>query len=90
MATRKVWIIEELEVDGKLAHRQSVQSYTEDETTGEWEWDKPTDRLTIEQQEEWDRVMKLLKNIKGEDLRHLACAQGLMDHCFNHVEKKKK
>lgn len=89
MGTRRVWIIEELEVDGSIAHRQRVQSYTEDEVTGDWSWDKPTDRLTPEQQVEWDRIMTALSNVEGEDLRHVVCAQGLMDFCFDLVEKKK-
>lgn len=88
MATRRVWIIEELEVDGNIAHRQSVQAYTDVEETGDWHWDCPEERLAPEQKAEWDRIMDLLSNVGGEDFRHVVCAQGLMDFCFEKTETK--
>ena len=39
--------------------------------------------MTVEQVAEWNRVMNLLSNVNGEDLRHVVCAVGLLDHCLN-------
>jgi len=38
---RKVWVIEEIEVDGQINHRQTETSYDlkEDES---WSWNSPT------------------------------------------------
>lgn len=82
MAVRKVWVVEELEVDGKIAHRETVTSYTENKD-GSWSWDIPTDRLSAPGKKEWERLMNLLKDVKGEDLRHLVCGAGLMTHCLD-------
>lgn len=86
MATRRLWVVEEREVDGQIAHRQSAQTYTENED-GSWHWDRPDERLTNDQKAEWDRVMALLANVNGEDLRHIVCATGLMDHCHGGAEQ---
>jgi hypothetical protein len=82
MATRKVWVIEEVEVDGKICHRQIDSSYELNED-GTWCWNHPVDRFSSEDAAEWDRVMSALKNVNGEDLRHLVCGVGLMTHCLN-------
>lgn len=82
MATRKVWVIEEVEVDGNICHRQSDSSY-ELNNDGKWSWNAPSDRLTPEQVVEWNRVLDLLKNVNGEDLRHVVCGVGLMTHCLD-------
>ena len=79
MITRRVWVIEELEVDGKIAQRQSVQTYHDDGQ--DWMWDRPDERLNETQKAEWDRVMSALSNVNGEDFRHVVCASGLFDHC---------
>jgi hypothetical protein len=79
MSTKKVWVIEEVETEGAIAHRQSVASFSEDEN--DWSWECPTDRLSTEGQVEWDRVMAVLSDVNGEDFRHLLCGVGLMDHC---------
>jgi hypothetical protein len=83
MATRTIWVIEEREVDGQIANRESNCTYTESEN-GSWSWDCPTARLSsAEALAEWNRVMGLLSNVNGEDLRHIVCGVGLMDHCLN-------
>lgn len=82
MATRKVWVVEEIEVDGSIAHRETVSSYNENKD-GSWAWNVPEDRLTLEAKKEWNRVMNLLKDVKGEDLRHVVCGVGLMTHCLD-------
>jgi hypothetical protein len=82
MATRKVWVIEEVESDGALCHRQSDSSYEIDQD-GKWSWNAPADRLSTEATAEWNRVMDLLKNVNGEDLRHVVCGVGLMSHCLD-------
>lgn len=53
MATRKVWIVEEIETDGKIAHRQSIQTYTESED-GKWGWNIPSERMTANGINEWE------------------------------------
>ena len=82
MANRKVWVIEEIESDGAICHRQSDSSY-EINQDGSWSWNAPLDRLGEEEAVEWNRVMDLLKNVNGEDLRHVVSAVGLMTHCLN-------
>jgi hypothetical protein len=42
---------------------------------------RPDDRLSPAQQKEWDRVLDVLSNVGGEDLRHVVCFAGLLDHC---------
>lgn len=82
MGIRKVWVIEEVESEGSICHRQSDSSYTLGED-GKWTWNAPEDRLTPEALVEWNRVMDLLKNVNGEDLRHVVCGVGLMTHCLD-------
>jgi hypothetical protein len=38
--------------------------------------------MTDEAKAEWTRVMNVLKDVKGEDLRHLVSAVSLMTHCL--------
>lgn len=79
MEIRKVWIVEEVLIEGKIAQRQSLATYQEE---GEdWQWICP-DVLDQKQQEEWNRIMNLLSNVNGEDLRHITCGVGLRDHCL--------
>jgi hypothetical protein len=83
MATRKLWVIEEVGLeDGGVAHRQSEAVFI-DNTDESWAWVCPSDRLDAAGQAEWTRVLNALKNVDGEDMRHLVCGIGLMDHC-NH------
>jgi hypothetical protein len=77
--SKKVWVIEEVETNGAIAHRQSIASFSE--TQDDWSWDCPTERLDAEGIAEWERVMSILSNVNGEDFRHLVCGVGLMDHC---------
>lgn len=87
MATRKIWLIEEIDLDGgEIGHRQSLATYTEDESDGSWMWDAPEGRLTEQEMTEWQRVMALLSDVNGEDLRHVICAVGLMDHCHDSAD----
>jgi hypothetical protein len=79
---RRIWVVEEVVEDGKLAQRQTMQSYVVDEATGHWAWVRPDDRLSEDAIKEWDRVMKSLKNLAGKDLRSIVCAAGLMDYCL--------
>jgi hypothetical protein len=78
---RKVWVIEEIESDGQINHRQTETSYDLKEGDS-WSWSVP-DSLNDDQKSEWSRVLNLLKNVNGEDLRHVVCAAGLMTHCYN-------
>lgn len=82
METRKVWVIEEVEIEGKIGHRQSDSSYSL-VNDGKWSWNVPEDRMTPEGVAEWNRVMGILKNVNGEDLRHVVCGVGLMTHCLD-------
>lgn len=81
VTNKKVWVVEELEVNGVIAHRQTESSYTE-KADGSWSWNVPEDRLTDEGKAEWTRVMNVLKDVKGEDFRHLVSAVSLMTHCL--------
>ena len=81
METRKVWVIEEVKVDGAIAHRKTESSYTE-ESDGTWFWNIPEDRFTSECQDEWKRIMDTLKDVNGEDMRHLVSAVSFMTHCL--------
>lgn len=82
MATYNLWLVEEMDADndGVLEQRQSVSSITVNEDNT-WHWNCPSDRLTEDGVTEWNRVMNILKSVNGEDLRHIVCATGLMDHC---------
>lgn len=82
MSQRKFWTVEEVELeDGSIAHRQTEISLTVEGDS--WKWNCPADRLDAAGQAEWNRVINLLKNVNGEDLRHVVCGVGLMDHCFH-------
>lgn len=82
MSIKKVWVVEEVESNGSLTHRQTESSYT-DNADGSWFWNPPTDRLGASGVEEWNRVMSLLKDVNGEDLRHVVSAVSLMTHCLD-------
>ena len=77
--SKKVWVIEEVETNGAIAHRQSVASFSENAET--WSWDCPAERLDANGQAEWERIMSVISSVNGEDLRHVICGVGLMDHC---------
>lgn len=62
--------------------RNSTAHYLEDPETGNWKWDIP-EILDESQIAEWNRIMSLLSNVNGEDLRSIVCGVGLMDHCLN-------
>lgn len=79
MSKRKVWVVEEVDVNGQIGHRQSTAEI--EDTESGWEWVRPDDRLTEQGQQEWDRVLAVLRNVNGEDLSHLVCGVALMDHC---------
>jgi|694.fasta_scaffold23901_2 hypothetical protein len=82
MGQRKFWGVEEVIIeDGSIAQRQTQISFQDNED-GSWHWVCPSDRLSEQQQEEWHRIMDRLKDVDGEDLRHIVCGVGLMDHCF--------
>lgn len=82
MVLRRVWVVEEvMDSSGNLGQRQS-ECRLEVSEKG-WNWIRPDERLDEEQRKEWDRVMSNLKNVKGEDLRHIVCASGLLDHCLS-------
>lgn len=87
MSKRKVWVVEEVDVNGQIGHRQSTAEIQDTEEG--WEWVRPEDRIGEEGLVEWDRVLKMLKNVKGEDLRHLVCGVALMDHCHKKEEENK-
>lgn len=85
MSKLKFWTIEEIELDGGgIAHRQTEMKVIKEENG--WKWDCPVDRLDSAGQAEWYRVLNLLKDVNGEDLRHIVCGAGLMDHCFHPTE----
>lgn len=83
MEERNIWVIEQVKLeDGEIAQRQSVATFNEHEN-GSWSWVCPKDRLDEAGIKEWDRILGVLKDVNGEDLRHLVCGVGLMDHCNN-------
>lgn len=83
MSSHKVWVIEELLVDGSITHRQSVATYELNQVDDSWHWTRPDDRMTQAAKDEWDAVMTALSNVGGRDLRHIVCGVGLMDHCLD-------
>lgn len=82
MSERKIWVIEEIVSGDSISHRQSVAIYNQNQD-GSWGWMRPDSSLSPEAQAEWDRVMLALSNVNGEDLRHVICGVGLMDHCLD-------
>ena len=82
MATRKVLVIEEIEKEKKICHRQTEVYYEQNED-GKWNWIVPKDRLDADGLKEWNRIMDLLKDVHGEDLRHIVCGVGLLTHCLD-------
>lgn len=81
----KLWVVEEVDVgNGNIAQRQTI-GMVANADDGSWCWVKPDERLTDPQKIEWDRVMNLLKNVNGEDLRHLTCFAGMLNHCTSAV-----
>lgn len=85
----KLWVIEEQQVGDEIAHRQTIMHWAEREDDDSWHWIMPEERLDSTAQQEWDRVMGLLSDVNGEDLRHVVCGVGLMDHCLNNPDVTK-
>ena len=77
MGTKRIWTIEEIDVDGEVGHRQSMMSFDDD--TGELV--RPDERLGTAGRNEWDRVIALLSDVSGEDFSHIINGVALMDHC---------
>lgn len=77
----KVLIIEYYEED---ARRQSQAFYYEDEA-GDWAWRCP-ESFDESQKEEWHRIVGLLSNVEGMDLRAIICGVGLKDHCLGSTD----
>lgn len=83
MSIRKVHVIEEIDLEnGDVGERQTPVEITVN-ADGSWKWNMPESRLTPEQEAEWNRVLDVLSNVNGEDLRHVVCGAGLMDHCIS-------
>lgn len=81
--SRRIWVVEQVQIDdGSLAQRQTEVFFTENDD-GSWHWNCPEDRLDEAGCQEWNRIMEIMKDVNGEDLRHIICGAGLMDHCFN-------
>lgn len=80
---RRVWVVEEVPLQRGAVGQRQTEGAVADNDDGTWRWVRPDERLTKDQQEEWDRVVGLLKKVKGEDLRHVICFAGLLDHCMN-------
>jgi hypothetical protein len=85
MTERRVWVVEETQSGFGLGQKQTLGTYLENEEG--WRWVRPDFLLTDEQKAEWDRVLTLLKDVKGEDLRRLVCFAGLLDHCMGRGQK---
>ena len=79
MTPQKITVIREMTVGEGTGQRISFVSYDED--TGLLI--RPDERMSPEQQTEWDRVMLLLADVGGEDLRHLVNGVSLLDHCVS-------
>ena len=84
---RKTWTVEEIIVNvdnNEIGQRQTEGSFSVDDSTGFWSWDRPDERLNMDQQAEWDRVMTALRTVgsQNEDLRHVVDFAGLLDHCL--------
>lgn len=77
MGVKRIWVIEEIDVNGEVGHRQSVMTF--DDVTGELV--RPDERLGTSGRNEWDRLMTILSNVGGEDFRHVINGVALMDHC---------
>lgn len=83
MATeRRVWVVEEVDTGADIGQRQTMGTFSDNED-GTWHWDRPDNRLDEAGKQEWDRVMGVLSNVNGEDLRHVVCFAGLLDHCLS-------
>lgn len=79
---RRVWTVEEVPLpQGGFGQRQTEGAFDEN-TDKTWYWVRPDERLNDAQRKEWDRVIGLLQKVKGEDLRHVICFAGLLDHCL--------
>jgi hypothetical protein len=77
---RKVWVVEEVPTPEGYGQRQTMGRSVQ-RKDGSWRWVRPDDELTAEERAEWNRVMEKLRDVGGEDLRHLVCCAGLLDHC---------
>jgi hypothetical protein len=79
MAEKRMWVIEEIDVDGQIDHRQTAITFSD--ITGDLS--RPDGRLGAAGEAEWDRVMLRMTNVLGEDLRHVINGVALMDHCLD-------
>lgn len=82
MAIRKVWFIEEIEIDGQSepGHRQTVMEF--DSTSGDWI--RPDNRLHNQTAiDRWDAVVAALSNLDGKDRSWIINPVALMDYCNN-------
>ena len=79
MSKNKMLVIEYR--DDESSRRQSTAHFLEDPESGAWKWCVP-DVLDETQAAEWNAVMSLLSDVDGQDLRHVVCGVGLMDHCL--------
>lgn len=86
MKKKKLWVIREIPLGDKIAHRQSTIEY-DCETS---QLIRPDDRLGEAGKEEWDRVIKRLSNLGGDDLRRIVDGPGLLDHCLEVQNRPKK
>ena len=79
MGTKRMWVIEEVEVDGGIGHRQTLTEF--DDVTGDII--RPDSRLDTAGRTEWDFVLSKLSNVAGRDLTHVVNGAALMDHCLD-------
>lgn len=82
---RRVWVVEEVPAGQELGQRQTTGRYALE--GGVWAWLPPED-CTAAERAEWERVMGKLRDVGGEDLRHVVCYAGLLDHCRSPEEIK--
>ena len=79
MGTKRMWVIEEIDVEGNIGHRQTAMTF--DDITGDLI--QPANRLGATGEAEWNLVMTQLSNVAGRDLRHIVNGVALMDHCLD-------
>jgi hypothetical protein len=82
MTPRKITTVREVTVAGGIGERRGFVMYDED--TGDLI--EPTGRMGPEGISEWNRIMELLSNVNGHDLRHIIDGPALLDHCLNTCE----
>ncbi len=84
MGTKRMWVIEEIDVEGNIGHRQTAITF--DDVTGDL--NRPDSRLGTAGETEWNLVMTQLSSVGGRDLRHIINGVALMDHCLD-VQKSR-